>query len=175
MANLLSSHKSAEYWDSRLAESWDRWTWPTKNGIIAKRTPISDSILDIACGNGSTTRELHARGVDNLAGLEISEHAMRRVRQEGITMYQGNLPRLPPHDSTYDAIIVSQVLEHIIRRDLFTREISRNLAKSREFLSPIAKFSSLYPMIVLGLSTKLNISSNTMSTPSKGFCAATSM
>ena len=47
-------------------------------------------------------------------------------------MYQGNLPRLPPHDSTYDAIIVSQVLEHIIRRDLFTREISRNLKPDGE-------------------------------------------
>ena len=43
-------------------------------------------------------------------------------------MLHGKLPRLPLPDSAIDTVIASQVLEHVVRRDLFAAEIVRILA-----------------------------------------------
>lgn len=126
-ANLLRKRHEEHYWDKRLEETWHRRTWPTKNAIIAQRTRQDAEILDIACGNGSILRDLRSRGYTNLYGLEISNYAIKRLREEGFSMFHGELPRLPNPDSSFDAVIASQVLEHVIRRDLFAAEIVRIL------------------------------------------------
>ena len=59
--------------------------------------------------------------------MEISEYAVKRLTAEGITMWQGRLPDVPVPDARFDVIIASQVLEHVIRRDRFAREINRVL------------------------------------------------
>lgn len=127
VANLARKRCDGQYWDERLAETWHRRTWPTKNGIIAQRTSENAAILDIACGNGSTLRDLRARGFTNLSGLEISDYAVKRLRAECFIMFHGKLPKLPNPDNCFDTIIASQVLEHIIRRDLFASEVVRVL------------------------------------------------
>lgn len=126
-ANLFGRHQSPGYWDARLAETWHLRTWPTKNALIARYTPLDAAILDIACGNGSILRDLKARGYGDLSGLEISEYAVGRLREEGFTMYPGKVPYLPVPDAGFDAIIASQILEHVIRRDVFANEIKRAL------------------------------------------------
>lgn len=125
--NLFRKRAGADYWDQNLAAWWDQDVrrWPTKTKIIAERCDPEGALIDIACGNGSMLRELRERGFKNLSGLEISHFAVARLREEGFTMMQGALPRIPAPDQTYDTVIASQVLEHIIRRNLFVSEIAR--------------------------------------------------
>jgi ubiquinone/menaquinone biosynthesis C-methylase UbiE len=40
-------------------------------------------------------------------------------------LFHGVLPRIPVPDQSFDTVIASQVLEHIIRRNTFASEISR--------------------------------------------------
>lgn len=42
-------------------------------------------------------------------------------------MHRGVLPSIPLPDASFDCVIASQVLEHIIRRHRFVREIARIL------------------------------------------------
>ena len=125
--NLFRRVRSGEYWDRRLEESWDERGWPTKGGIIASLTGPDDVLIDIACGTGSILRDLKARGYRRLHGLEISRYAVNRLAAEGITMHHGSIPELPLPDAFYDVVIASQVLEHVIRRNRFMREIVRVL------------------------------------------------
>ena len=127
IANLGTPRRSEDYWNARLAESWDQRNWPGKDALIERLTSPEHRILDIACGNGGILKHLKSRGYRNLEGLEISEYAVNRLRGEGLTMHQGRLPRLPLPDTTYDVAVASQVLEHIIRRDVFAQEIARVL------------------------------------------------
>ena len=127
IANLGTPRRSEDYWNARLAESWDQRNWPGKDALIERLTSPEHRILDIACGNGGILKHLKSRGYRNLEGLEISEYAVNRLRGEGLTMHQGRLPRLPLPDSTYDVVVASQVLEHVIRRDVFAQEIARVL------------------------------------------------
>ncbi|MCM8621348.1 MAG: class I SAM-dependent methyltransferase [Candidatus Accumulibacter sp.] len=128
-ANLFRKHAGEAYWDQNLADSWgcnDR-RWPTKIDIIAQRTSRQSSVIDVACGNGSMLRGLRNCGFTDLAGLEISRYAVDRLREEGFSMFHGKLPSIPIADSQFDAVIASQVLEHIIQRHRFASEIGRIL------------------------------------------------
>lgn len=130
--NVGARGNSPEHWDVRLAETWhaeDR-CWPTKNGLIASLTTKRDRILDIGCGNGSILRYLRRLGYIDLHGLEVSRYAIERLRAEGIEMHFGQLPFIPLPDASFDIVIASQVLEHVIRRRRFLREIQRVLSPS---------------------------------------------
>ena len=126
-ASLIGRRRSEAYWDKRLEESWNRRTWPTKVEMIAGRTSADQVILDVACGNGSILRDLRSRGYQHLHGLEISRYAVTRLTQEGFVMHHGSIPILPIPNDSYDVVIASQVLEHVIRRARFAAEIARVL------------------------------------------------
>ena len=78
-------------------------------------------------GTGSILRELKRRGYSTLYALEISRYAVERLKGEGIHAREGTLPRIDYPDGEFDVVIASQVLEHIVRRNVFAREIRRVL------------------------------------------------
>jgi len=118
VVNAGFSGNSQEHWDLMLAQNWEKaqMTWPTKNDLIALLTKPSEVILDIGCGNGSMLRHLQGLGYRHLHGLEISRYAIQRLRGEGIEMHYGVLPSIPLLDASFNVVIASQVLEHVIRR-----------------------------------------------------------
>ena len=126
-ANLGTSGNDAAHWNGWLAATWDMRDWPTKTARIRELTKPSDAILDVGCGTGSILRSLAVEGYCDLHGMEISDYAIKRLTAEGITMWQGRLPEVPVPDARFDVVIASQVLEHVIRRDRFAREINRVL------------------------------------------------
>jgi methionine biosynthesis protein MetW len=92
------------------------------------------SILDVGCGNGSILRDLRDRGFTRLHGLEQSEYAVKRLSAEGIAMSCGNLLAMPFEDAQFDVAIASQVLEHVIRRNRFCRELARIVKPSGKII-----------------------------------------
>jgi len=129
VANLGLRGNSEEHWDARLAETWDAQErhWPTKNALIASLARPAESILDVGCGNGAILRHLRKLDYSGLHGLEISRYAIERLRAEGIKMHYGALPAISLPDGSFDVVIASQVLEHIVRRNRFLGEVARVL------------------------------------------------
>jgi SAM-dependent methyltransferase len=127
IVNLGVSRNSQEYWDAQLARAWDHpgAFWPEKVAAIEKLVAPHESIVDVGCGTGSILRDLRDRGFTKLHGLEQSEYAVKRLSQEGIAMARGDILRMPFEDAQFDVAIASQVLEHVIRRNKFCRELSR--------------------------------------------------
>jgi len=129
VVNAGVSGNSQKHWDLRLAETWEAagMQWPTKNELIESLTKPSDVILDIGCGNGSILRHLQGLGYRQLQGLEISSYAIQRLRGEGFEMHYGALPWIPLSEASFDVVIASEVLEHVIRRRRFLSEMRRVL------------------------------------------------
>ena len=126
-ANAGLSGNSVEHWNDWLSRTWDAREWPTKVERIRALTTPDDAIVDVGCGNGSILRRLVASGYRDVHGVELSDYAVERLRAEGINMTPGRLPDLPLPDARFDVVIASQVLEHVIRRGRFMREIARVL------------------------------------------------
>ncbi|MFZ5512302.1 MAG: class I SAM-dependent methyltransferase [Pseudomonadota bacterium] len=112
-----------------LRELWDdpNWDWPLKNRLIRNLTSPSDRILDLGTGTGGILRFLKAEGYENLAAMDAAAYPLNRLREIGIEGRQGVLPAIPFDAGTFDFVIASQVLEHIVRRHKFLREIRRVL------------------------------------------------
>jgi SAM-dependent methyltransferase len=127
--NLGLKGNSPEHWDQMLAASWNDASraWPTKNELILAKTDPSMKILDVACGTGGILRALYGKGYRDLHALEISQYAVDRLNSEGIFGKQGSLPMIAFPDGGFDVVIASQVLEHIIRRHAFVKEVHRVL------------------------------------------------
>lgn len=137
VSNIGFKANSEQHWDQRLAETWEDSSrdWPDKNELVKKLTHENNDVLDIACGNGSLLRYLQEQGYKNLHGLEISSYAVKRLSQAGVSMRQERLPYLPYSDGSFDVVIASQILEHIIRRRIFVKEMSRILrSNGRAFI-----------------------------------------
>lgn len=129
LVNIHYRRESEEYWNAAFDLSWELGSrdWPTKNELIRSLTSSSDRLLDVGCGTGATLRYLQDKGYTNLEGLEVSARAVEVLSKHGITMHHARLPDLPLPDHQFDVVIASQVLEHIIRRKKFLRELSRIL------------------------------------------------
>jgi ubiquinone/menaquinone biosynthesis C-methylase UbiE len=102
--------------------------------LIAEVLKPKMSILDVGCGNGSILRHLQKIGFNDLHGLELSDYAVRRLSGERINMSKGNLINMPFADKSFDAVIASEVLEHVVRRKRFLREMIRVLKPSGKIL-----------------------------------------
>jgi 2-polyprenyl-3-methyl-5-hydroxy-6-metoxy-1,4-benzoquinol methylase len=127
--NVGLSGNSREHWDAALSSSWDHpgRNWPGRVDEIARILDASASVLDVGCGNGSILRGLRDRGFRNLHGVEISGYAVDRLRSDGIAMTQARGLDISLPSESFDAVIASEVLEHMIRRRRFMAEIARLL------------------------------------------------
>ena len=77
-----------------------------------------------------STSSIHAmkkKGFAHLWGYEQADYALKRLRQEGVETVKGMLPRLEFEDGSFQGIIASEVLEHMLRRRFFLKEIRRVL------------------------------------------------
>ncbi len=136
IVNRGFSRHSEAYWDNAFDVSWRQGSrqWPVKNRLVELLVPSSSQVLDVGCGTGSLLLHLKSKGYEHLSGFEISRRAVEVLGQHGITMYQGRLPHLTTPDGTFDTVIASQVLEHVVRRRFFLNEICRTLKPDGVFL-----------------------------------------
>ena len=136
ITNRGGNGNSAKYWDTRLAETWDapNRNWPTKADAVARTLKCEMSVIDVGCGTGSILQSVQQHGFINLHGVELSEYAVRRLSDQGISVSKGNILDLPFRDATFDAAIASEVLEHIIFRKRFLNELARIVKSSGKIL-----------------------------------------
>lgn len=74
---------NAEFWDEEMGEGNDffhRLIWPAVERLL--QLPAGGPILDVACGNGLTSRRLAALG-EAVVGIDFSERLIELARRRG--------------------------------------------------------------------------------------------
>ena len=71
-------------------------------------------ILDIGCAGGGLLAALKSRGYRHLVGVDPSAICARRTRERTGEAYAGWLTNLPAEMGTFDGVVLSHVLEHML-------------------------------------------------------------
>ncbi|NDJ74919.1 MAG: class I SAM-dependent methyltransferase, partial [Chloroflexi bacterium] len=95
--------------------------------------PTDDArILDCACGRGFYLNMYRHVSNCTLVGLELESDIIRKAQANvghlpDVTLVQGNIYHLPFPDDYFDAVILSEILEHIEDDVAGLREVRRVL------------------------------------------------
>lgn len=116
-----------DYWDTD-SRAMDGQTWPELQQLLTEVLPTDGLILDLGCGDGITAGAwIAAHGYRHL-GVDISRAALDRSSQRGLRVAQiGSADTLPFDDSTFDAVVCIDVLEHLFEPHLAVAEAHRVL------------------------------------------------
>lgn len=97
------------WWERRLKQAWHR-----VDGMPAvDRLPISGRVLDIGAGTGGQVAELVRLGYEAV-GLEPNPQAVAIAQSRGHPVRQGTAEATPFEDSSFDTVILTQVVEHLV-------------------------------------------------------------
>lgn len=121
---LRNSVRAADY-DHRAFDSWiplQRYWQRRRFHII--RTLVDDAglVLDIGCGSSRIVQTL-----PNVVGVDVALRKLRWLRSPGRHLVQGDMNRLPFPTGVFDAVISSEVIEHVPAEDLRLEELVRML------------------------------------------------
>src|SRR5215217_3707195 len=94
-----------------------RHVFKARRGAATPYLSVNASVLDVGCASGTLLEELRERGHKALAGVDVSEYAVRASKENGFeNVYLCNFQdgtQLP--DSSYDTLFMLDVIEHFTR------------------------------------------------------------
>ena len=100
---------------------------PYFRSTLERVLPSGGRVLDVGCGGGFVSRELTSAGFD-VVGVDISHAAVTAAGEVGAGMVvAGEGEHLPFGDGQFDAVVCTEVLEHVRTPAQVLSEIGRVL------------------------------------------------
>jgi methionine biosynthesis protein MetW len=112
-------------------------------GSILNQIPEKTRILDLGCGNGNVSKIYLEKG--RVFGIDISGNALQQAVKNGLKVKRHDLNSFPyPFDKqTFDIIILTDVLEHLIDPLNVLKDAKRLLSQSGRVIVTVPNFARL--------------------------------
>jgi SAM-dependent methyltransferase len=102
--------------------------------FFVSRVRPGERVLDVGCGYGAVAHSIATRAGAKVTGIDLDAanvaQARGRCADAGITFLHGTAPHDVPREP-FDAIVASNVLEHVDRRCEFLRDIQERTGAAR--------------------------------------------
>lgn len=104
---------------------------------VADFLPGRGRVLDVGCGNGIALSALE--GWSSKAGVDVSHALLKLAREKGIEAHYCDVDRgaLPFPDASFDMVISTDVVEHVLHTDHLLNEINRVLRQGGLYVAVI--------------------------------------
>ena len=106
--------------------------------------PRHARILDIGTSAGTNLQMLQEMGFESFSGLDQSTVALEYCRRRGFTVREGDITALPDADRSLDAVLATDVIEHVDDDAAALAEIARVLTPGGAVLITVPAFQSLW-------------------------------
>lgn len=115
--------------------------------ILLRRCGVSGPALDVGCGTGLLLRHLRPGAV----GIDLNPRNIRRAQQyaPAATVLQGDAEALAFPDATFNLVICTEVLEHLVFPERAVAEMHRVLTPGGLLLGSVPRASLLWKLRVL--------------------------
>ena len=129
MENIVTNY---EY--DRLA---DRKRLDFITNFLQKSLPANASILDVGCGNGVISRHLGKFGF-NVTGIDVSDKTIEKANAlntlSNVSFIKKSAEELMATGQQYDAIICSEVLEHLDHPEALLEVLNKTLSQNGKLI-----------------------------------------
>ena len=88
------------------------------------------SILDFGCGTGNFTKFIREKGYRNVVGTDISKILLESAKAKGNNVFLAKGEKIPVKSESFDAIILTDVIEHLPDLNKSFGELWRVLKKN---------------------------------------------
>lgn len=124
-----------------------RYFTTVRSEIVPFLPPVSDRVLDLGCGEGSTLAFLKDRGLARwTCGVDISAPALERAKASGVDLVvQGGLDELsfPIERDSLDVVLCLDILEHLADPWATVRSVARLLKPGGILIASIPNVQTL--------------------------------
>jgi len=93
------------------------------------------SVLDVGCGEGYLCHKLERSGY-SVSGVDIHINRLLRKKYKKINFYDGKIENLPFKNKSFDTVVCSHVLEHILYINKGINELRRVCRKRLIIIVP---------------------------------------
>lgn len=94
--------------------------------IILSKIPKRSKVLDIGCNSGGMGLYIKNVGCD-VYGVDISKNLVSEAKRKGIKAILSNAEELPFHNNNFDAVVMGEIIEHVLDVKSFMKEAMRVL------------------------------------------------
>jgi SAM-dependent methyltransferase len=96
--------------------------------FISSHLTSNSRILDVGCAMGGFLDFLYKEGLNNLSGIDLTKDFVNYASQKGkYNIKLGNAESIPFDNSSFDVLIINQVIEHLVEPPKAFREAGRVL------------------------------------------------
>ena len=147
------------YWNQQLgssgegfAESPPEWNERDLERILSFCSgTVKGSVLDAGCGDGFFANQLASLSeVKNITGVDISEKPLdiARKRFPNNQFLQGSLNEISFEDESFDSIVMTEVIEHLVDIDGTLENLAKFLRPGGSLLITTSDFNWLKCVII---------------------------
>ncbi len=115
------------------------------SAIVNNSINNGQSILDVGCGTGLITRLIHS---ENVTALDINPWALERAKintkGRSVAFVLGDAEDIPFPANTFDIVVCTEMLEHLVKPDLALQGIHRILKPGGQFIGSVPSKSVIW-------------------------------
>jgi 2-polyprenyl-3-methyl-5-hydroxy-6-metoxy-1,4-benzoquinol methylase len=132
--NMFFNINTKKYWDTtwekeilQLSEFRDMENLYSK---IVNSVPGGSAVLDVGCGMGILMNMLQKIKHCEVFGIDISERAISSLSENGMSGIAKKIPPIPFDSESFDAVVSTELLEHVEKPFKVIEEIFRVTKKA---------------------------------------------